>query len=276
MTIKEKAFFFKCEGDELLGLVSEPQSPVSDIGVLIIVGGPQYRVGSHRQFVLLARHLAAQGIACMRFDYRGMGDADGVQRDFENVNQDIQAAIDAFFNHAQSVKRIVLWGLCDGASAACFYAPLDQRVAGLVLLNPWVKTVQGEARTYLRHYYLKRLLDPSFWKKLLSGRVSIGRTIGEVADTAKAASTSSNKTAVQSLAERMGQSLSSANLPFHLILSGNDYVAREFESVMSKEPWRQLLEKTSPSRIEAADHTFSRASWRDEVAEISLSWIGTL
>ena len=30
-------------------------------GVLIVVGGPQYRVGSHRQFALLANHLAGQG-----------------------------------------------------------------------------------------------------------------------------------------------------------------------------------------------------------------------
>jgi hypothetical protein len=29
----------------------------------------------------------------------------------------------------------VIWGLCDGASAAMFYAEQDRRVSGLVLLN---------------------------------------------------------------------------------------------------------------------------------------------
>jgi len=65
--------------------------------VLIIVGGPQYRVGSHRQFVLLARHLAAQGIPVMRFDVRGMGDSKGKPRNFGQLDDDLRAATDCFF-----------------------------------------------------------------------------------------------------------------------------------------------------------------------------------
>ena len=138
MTARESAVLFACEGDELVGVIAEPEKACGDVGVLIVVGGPQYRVGSHRQFVLLARHLAEAGVSCMRFDYRGMGDAGGGQRDFENVGADIRAAIDVFTTRTPAVRRVVLWGLCDGASAACFYAPTDERGAGLVLLNPWV------------------------------------------------------------------------------------------------------------------------------------------
>ncbi|PLX75955.1 MAG: hydrolase 1, exosortase A system-associated [Azoarcus sp.] len=171
MTVREAAFLFECEGDELVGIIAAPEEISSDLGVLVVVGGPQYRVGSHRQFVLMARRLAANGFACMRFDYRGMGDATGEQRDFEHVEQDIRAAIDAFCARAPAVKRVVLWGLCDGASAACFYAAGDMRVTGMVLLNPWVKTAAGEAKTYLKHYYLQRVLEPAFWKKLMGGGV---------------------------------------------------------------------------------------------------------
>src|SRR5690606_34644237 len=106
-------------------------------GVLIIVGGPQYRVGSHRQFVLLARYLAERGIPVMRFDYRGMGDSDGDMRTFEHVGKDLGSDIDYFFSECSFLKDIVIWGLCDAASAALFYAHQDRRISGLVLLNPW-------------------------------------------------------------------------------------------------------------------------------------------
>ena len=39
--------------------------------MVIVVGGPQYRAGSHRQFTLLARHIAAAGYPVLRFDARG-------------------------------------------------------------------------------------------------------------------------------------------------------------------------------------------------------------
>ena len=75
----EQALTFDCDGERLVGVVAVPERPVP-VGVLIVVGGPQYRAGSHRQFVHLARRLAGAGIAAMRFDYRGMGDASGDAR----------------------------------------------------------------------------------------------------------------------------------------------------------------------------------------------------
>ena len=274
MTARESAVLFACEGDELVGVVAEPEKPCGDVGVLIVVGGPQYRVGSHRQFVLLARHLAEAGVSCMRFDYRGMGVAGGGRRDFENVGADIRAAIDVFTTRTPAVRRVVLWGLCDGASAACFYAPTDERVAGLVLLNPWVKTVQGEASTYLRHYYLKRLFDMSFWKKLLSGGVSIGRSAGEVLGAAKAATGAEQNDLA--LPDRMADALIRSGKPVQVILSGRDYVAREFERAAASARWRRALSSAQLLRIDAADHTFSSREWRDEVARATHAWVQEL
>ena len=109
----------------------------------------------------------------MRFDYRGMGDSEGERRTFEDIDPDIHAAIDAFVQQVPSIERIVLWGLCDAASAACLYAPTDPRVTGLVLANPWVHTEATQAETYLRHYYVRRITEPAFWKKILSGKFSL-------------------------------------------------------------------------------------------------------
>ena len=51
----------------------------------------------------------------MRFDYRGMGDSTGDVRPFDDINDDIAAAIDEFFRQVPGLERVVLWGLCDGA-----------------------------------------------------------------------------------------------------------------------------------------------------------------
>src|SRR5688572_13881859 len=92
----EAAAQFACAGDWLMGLVHLPPHP-RERGVVVITGGPQYRVGSHRQFTLLARKLAAQNFPVLRFDYRGMGDSEGEPRSFEHMNADIRAAVDVLF-----------------------------------------------------------------------------------------------------------------------------------------------------------------------------------
>jgi len=138
----ERPLFFDCEGFALLGVIAEPELPAR-VGVVIVVGGPQYRAGSHRQFVLLARSLAEAGVASLRFDLRGMGDSEGPRTDFEHAQADIRAAIDALCGAVPRVEQVVLWGLCDGASASALYAGGDRRVAGLALFNPWVRTARA-------------------------------------------------------------------------------------------------------------------------------------
>ena len=109
--IDEEAISFACGGDTLVGIVSTSSAP-SNLGVVIIVGGPQYRVGSHRQFVSLARTLAAAGFPALRFDYRGMGDSGGDRRSFEDIEDDIRAAIDTLLASQPGLASVALWGLC--------------------------------------------------------------------------------------------------------------------------------------------------------------------
>jgi hypothetical protein len=60
----ERVLMLRCEADTMLGILHEPVAPSAPVGVLIVVGGPQYRAGSHRQFVLLARALRKLGTPC--------------------------------------------------------------------------------------------------------------------------------------------------------------------------------------------------------------------
>jgi exosortase A-associated hydrolase 1 len=278
MQFEERALAFGCGGDTLVGIASVPAAPCAR-GVLIVVGGPQYRVGSHRQFALLARHLAAQGIAAMRFDVRGMGDSDGDERDFEGIQDDIRAALDAFLQAVPGVHDVVLWGLCDGASAAALYAPGDARVRGLVLLNPWVRTDDGVARTTLKHHYRDRLRDPAFWRKLARGQFDYVGSLRSMLGLVRAAfggDRSKQDGAPPSLPERMRQSLHAFGGRTLLVIGGADLTGREFCDVAASTPaWKRLSSAPHVTwrRLEEADHTFSRRAWRDQVAAWTAEWV---
>lgn len=164
----EVPVIFECMGNDLLGIIHYPENNISfKTGVLIVVGGPQYRVGSHRQFVGLARELAMAGFPAMRFDYRGMGDSEGEPISFEDTGPDIKAAIDVFFQKCSVIDKVVLWGLCDAASACLMYSASDPRIAGMGLANPWVRSETGAAKAHLKHYYTVRFFQKQFWLKLL-------------------------------------------------------------------------------------------------------------
>jgi len=280
VNFSEQAFTFPCAGDELLGIVAVPEQPAAT-GVLIVVGGPQYRVGSHRQFLLLSRALAAAGYPVMRFDYRGMGDSSGTLRNFEAVDEDIAAAIDAFYRHCPQLERVVLWGLCDAASASLLYcdASDDPRVQGLVLLNPWVRSATTLARTQAKHYYRQRLLQGEFWRKLLSGKVGIGRSSSGLARSLLALfgkGGSAHRDGELSFQQRMARGLAAKRRPVLLVLSEDDYTAREFvECITTDADWKAALSAASVTRrdVSEADHTFSSASWRQAVAQDLISWL---
>ena len=164
---QDKALRFVCEGEPLIGILHQPNParPAQRLGVLIVVGGPQVRVGSHRQFVQVARALADDGYPVLRFDVRGMGDSAGAQRSFEQLTPDIGAAVDELLRQCPQLQQVVLWGLCDGASASLLYLAErqgDARIAGLCVLNPWVRSELSLARTQVQHYYTRRLVDPAF------------------------------------------------------------------------------------------------------------------
>ncbi len=278
MNCTEEALGFDCENERLFGVLARAKQ-TNAVGVVIIVGGPQTRVGSHRQFVLLARRLASADFSTLRFDYRGMGDSTGAQRDFEAVNADIGAAIDALQAACPGVTRVVLWGLCDAAAAALLYwnETHDPRIAGLCLLNPWVRSASTLAKTQVRHYYGQRLLQKEFWQKLLGGRLDVLKSLAELLRKIGQATAKSEGSQPHSFQERMAAGWRSFPGPLLLLLSGNDYTAREFRDHAASDPaWHGLLERPAVTRTEIADadHTFSTQAWRNAVEQACLAWLG--
>ena len=276
--IVERFTTFDCNADACVGVVTTPSSrPPGTPGVVVIVGGPQYRVGSHRQFVALSRALAGAGYASIRFDCRGMGDSDGGLRSFESIDDDIDAAVEAL-KRESGVDRVVLWGLCDGASAALMHGTRNASVAGVIALNPWARQPATEAAVRLRHYYVSRLLSREFWSKLLGGRLDPRASLRDLSG-AVAANVGSTRAAPPPFLARMHAGWCASRLPMLFVLSGRDLTAREFETWVNADRRRRGRLASADCAIERlpdADHTFSTADARDRVTRRTLEWLQAL
>ncbi|MCX4024971.1 hydrolase 1, exosortase A system-associated [Endozoicomonas sp. SM1973] len=287
--MNEQPVIFPCLNERLIGVIHQPTEPV-DTGVLIIVGGPQMKSGSHRQFVLLARALVKQSIAVMRFDYRGMGDSTGELQGFETINDDIKAAVDEFFNQQPKLQQVVLWGLCDAASAALFYGWRDSRVKGLVLANPWVRSEAGLAQVYVKNYYWSRLFDKHFWLKAFRGQLKIKQVASDfyqnitklivtrkkILKGNEQEVTADKPVEPSHFIDRMRYGWDKFSGKTLLLLSGNDLTAAEFVQLTQSHPhWRQLLNKSTVTQWHCAEanHTFSTGKWRNQVEQQTVEWI---
>ena len=279
----EQGVVFDCGENRLVGIATIPEV-TAEVGVLIIVGGPQYRAGSHRQFTLLARSLGEAGVASFRFDFSGMGDSEGEKREFDETQEDVFAAAETFLETVPGVSRLVLWGLCDAASSAMIYAHLDSTVAGMILLNPWIHSGEYAPDVKLTHLYRPFLSRGNKLRHLVLGRKKIIPALREMGkDTLalveKRSFYSSAKSSHQSFVQAMLEGLQQFQHSVMIVLSEEDLTASEFSSLITHdEDWKRVISNPSISlnTLPAADHTFSKSIWKEEVSRLTIQWIKSL
>lgn len=279
--LNERPLTFDCAGDTLLGIVAIPPAALSSgapkIGVLILVGGRQYRVGSHRQFVALARRLAGADFCSLRVDVRGMGDSCGEQRPFDALDDDIDAALNAFFAACPQLERVAIWGLCDAATAAMLYwqRRRDPRIAACCLVNPWFHSPVQAARVRLRHYYTARFIDRGFWRKLLHGKVNPWHALRGYLQSWRSAR---QRQSPQRFHREMLAGLAAFEAPLLLLLSANDLTAKEFVDGLATAGALPLLSRANVRQhtVADADHTFSRRLWQMEAETVMVEWLGKI
>jgi exosortase A-associated hydrolase 1 len=264
MKFDQRALRFCCAGSCLVGIIDVPERPI-ERGLLVVTDAAQYRVGGHRQFALLSRTLAGRGIPVMRFDHRGCGDSEGEARDCDALDEDIRAAMAEFFMQAPEMKEVVLWGLGRAAAAAALYAPSDPRVRGLILLNPRVDA-PADTRPAMRQYYLGKLGELGFWKRVATGDVDFAASASALRQHLREAAADTTV----ALPERVIAALSCFDGQVLLVLGGADDGAREFDRMVAKHELR-----CRRAEIPLADHTFATREWRDDVAQLSAHWLVT-
>lgn len=277
---REQGLVFHSGNNRLVGVVAIPEIDAT-VGVLIIVGGPQYRAGSHRQFTLLARDLTASGFPSLRFDYSGMGDSEGDRLGFEKAGEDISAAIDTFIECVPGITRVVLWGLCDAASSAMILAHRDSRVKGMILLNPWVHVGEYSPAVKLSHFYRPLFTEKDIWRRLFSGKIRLLPALKEFFQDAiallwKLWPRFLPKHAKRYFIDEMLEGFQQFQYDVLIILSENDLTAKEFSTLVSRDKnWKTALHKTGIELrvITGADHTFSQRAAQEQVSQMTIEWV---
>ncbi|HEX2685660.1 MAG TPA: hypothetical protein VHN14_03540 [Kofleriaceae bacterium] len=147
---------------QLVGILSHPPEGVSAApstmrspaaprpAFVILNSGVLHRVGPHRLHVHLARRIAATGLAGLRLDLGGIGDslASSDAASFrESAVADTRAVMTGL-GSALGIQRFVLFGVCSGADNSIATALVDERVAGIVLVDP---PTYPTRRSQLRH-----------------------------------------------------------------------------------------------------------------------------
>ncbi|MBI1393675.1 MAG: hypothetical protein GC152_13125 [Alphaproteobacteria bacterium] len=149
----------------LLGIVAGPNG-FRRPGALLFNAGIVHRIGPHRLNVKLARRLAAKQCASIRFDLSGLGDslpATGGAGHEAQASADISAAADALAAHA-GVETFIAIGMCSGADNAYRAALADERIVGLVLLDPYA---YASPRAKLERT-IEKAADIGRWRRAIS------------------------------------------------------------------------------------------------------------
>ena len=166
--MREKVLRFGVERG-LSGVLSEPDERAPGApGVVLLNSGILHHVGPSRIYVHLARRLASEGHVALRFDFSGIGDSES-RKDalpfVESAPAETRAAMD-LLEKKFGLDHFLLVGLCSGADMAFKVAGLDERVTGIVQLDPYAYRTFGY---YVRRYGPK-LLNPMAYVASFKGR----------------------------------------------------------------------------------------------------------
>ncbi len=190
LLVREQAVTIPDSGNAGVLTSPLPGAQVSGRAVLILNAGSTRRSGPSRMSVTLARHRAARGDVCLRFDLSGLGDSPTRGGSDGNVTypvtalQDLQAAI-AFLRAQPHVQQVRISGLCAGAYHALLAARSGVAVERIVLINPLVYfnadtlswqdgDISDRQVIDAAANYKASLFSADKWRKLMSGGVRLG------------------------------------------------------------------------------------------------------
>jgi alpha-beta hydrolase superfamily lysophospholipase len=191
--LRESPLLLDGPSGRLFGVLTEPLGARGELTAVLLNAGPQRRTGPNRMWVEIARRWAAQGVATVRLDADGIGDADGDTSELVQVTafyrpryvEQACAALEALADRGLPQRYITL-GLCSGAYWGVQAALIDERVAAVVMLNPRTLVFDEWRHTVRRARQLReKALMASTWGKVLRGDIKLskhletGRTLVE-------------------------------------------------------------------------------------------------
>ncbi len=140
------------QGKKIFAIFHRPIGKTQVPAIAVCPGFAGNKCGKFRAFVSLAKELAKNGIAVLRFDYRGAGDSEGefAEMTIESKVSDALMCLDFLAAHPQvDPNRLGLFGRSLGGAIALLAARRYRKIKSLALWapvfssDPWHKLWQA-------------------------------------------------------------------------------------------------------------------------------------
>lgn len=175
--VRETPIRFAGGDGHLFGVLAEPAGDQQALGTaLLLNAGTLRHIGPNRMWTETARRWAARGIATLRMDVEGVGEADGDSEPYANssalhvpvLTQQVRTAMDMLAGRGLP-DRFLVGGMCSGAYWAFQAGLADERVCGVVSLNQRMFFYDPDAEPNLELRRFMRIFTPTGFRNMLIG-----------------------------------------------------------------------------------------------------------
>ncbi len=177
------------DSDRLAGVLCEPAGPSRGPAVLFFGSAFDRHSGWGRLTTVVARRLAEQGYASLRFDCADVGDSPPVKGGPVQVLyapsqlDDADAALT--FLQSRHKGTIVGVGRCSGAYLAFRSGIEDERLSGLVLINPYAfvwdesRPLNEDLRAIPQSLgtYWRKMINPRTFARVIKGEMNLRQSV---------------------------------------------------------------------------------------------------
>ncbi len=167
------------DGEMLHGIRTIPEHPPR-VGLVLLSTGTNPRFGPARLHAILARRLAAQGVATLRMERRGAGVDGRILDPYDPIHIDDARTIDAAARDLLGAPTTVLAGMCSGAWAAWHAMLGGVSSTDVVLINQIIFGEDSwdlsEGSPAIAVKTRQSLGDPNRWRAILRGEIRVARS----------------------------------------------------------------------------------------------------
>ncbi len=262
--ISEQPLVLELPSGRTVGVLTAPlEDEAAPVMAVLLNAGAVRRIGPSRLWVDLARRWAAAGVATLRVDIEGVGDADGDVAPFREVAsfyrprpiEQVIAVLDAL-QRGQGASSFLLLGLCSGGYWAFQAALEDSRVQASFLVNSGALWWDDRLLTEREAHRARWIRDRTSWSRVVKGEVPATRIVSILA--ARARRTPSNLAAsrpdIEGLTDRSLERISESGRRLLLAFSAREPLYDELKRNGQLERVSSLP-NVELVRLPGADHT---------------------
>ncbi len=253
----------------LFGVLTRPAVDApAPVACLMSNFGVTHHVGPRRIQVKLARRLAREGVATLRFDMSGIGDSPPSRsaRAFDDQAQDdLRAAID-HVQTALGIDKVVVFGLCSGVPHGLRLALADDRVTGLLAFDGyrfpgrWSNTMR-----LLQRFRKAPFAQGAHWIKRLLGAARPKDNMLERDDP-------ENRVTAAAFARSM-DALVARDIAVYLIYSATQHKHDRNKDQLLALRGAPFLDKVRYEFMPGVDHSFTLISGQAFFSDAVCSWV---